>query len=366
MHHGSVAADGGRTHELPSTLELLGWDAAWEHDYRQHAAADCFPARVTRADRGMCTVHADGGELRVELRPRERDGQPAVGDWVVVHLASDRQPASVAAVLPRRTVFSRHRPGDETVEQVVAANVDVVLLVNALGTQVNLRRVERYLTLGWQSGATPVIVLTKADLCDDVELAVAQVGSIAFGVPVHAVSAVTGDGLDEVAAYAQGNRTVALLGLSGVGKSTLVNRLRGEEVLATQDVRSDGKGRHTTTHRELVPLPGGGVLLDTPGMRGLQLWDAEEGLGEAFGDVEELAETCRFADCAHEGEPGCAVMGAIRDGTLPQERLVSYRKLQRELRALEVRQDKRLRSEERRKWRVTSRSYRQQNELKRG
>jgi ribosome biogenesis GTPase len=360
-----VAADGGRTNDLPPALERLGWDAGWEDDYRKHAAADCFPARVTRSDRGMCTVHADGGELRVELRPGQTGGQPAVGDWVVVHLASDRQPASVAAVLPRRTVFSRGRPGGETVEQVVAANVDVVLLVNSLGSQVNLRRIERYLTLGWQSGATPVIVLTKTDLCDDVESAVAAVGSIAFGVPVHAVSAVTGDGLDEVAGYAEGNRTVALLGLSGVGKSTLVNRLRGEDLLATQDVRSDGKGRHTTTHRELVPLPAGGVLLDTPGMRGLQLWDADEGLGETFGDVEELAAACRFADCAHEGEPGCAVMEAIRGGTLPQERLVSYRKLQRELRFLESRQDWRLRSEERRKWRLVAKSQRAHQDLKR-
>ena len=200
----------------------------------------------------------------------------------------------------------------------LAANVDAVFLVMSLNEDFNVRRLERYLTMAWESGAQPVIVLTKTDLCPDFELRVLEVEAIAFGVPVHAISSLTGDGLDLVRAHLSPGRTIALLGSSGVGKSTLVNTLAGEELLATQEIREDdGEGRHTTTHRQLVLLPGGGLVLDTPGMRELQLWESSDGLAETFGDVEELAAQCRFSDCAHRTEPGCAVQAALEDGTLP-------------------------------------------------
>ena len=262
-------------------------------------------------------------------------------------------------LLERRTGFTRQASGEETIEQVVAANIDVVLLVNALDQRFSLRRVERYLTLGWQSGAQPVILLTKTDLCEDVEAAVAEAETVAFGVPVHAISASTGENLDVLDRYLSANRTVALLGLSGAGKSTLVNRLVGEQRLRVQDVRDDGRGRHTTTHRELIPLPGGGVLVDTPGMRAVSLWDGDgEGLEQTFSDVHELAGSCRFADCRHEQEPGCAVIAAVAAGTLAADRLESYNKLLREMRFQEIKQDKRARSDERKRWRTLNKAMR--------
>jgi ribosome biogenesis GTPase / thiamine phosphate phosphatase len=241
---------------------------------------------------------------------------------------------------------------------VVAANVDVVFLVGAFGADLNVRRLERYLAAGWESGADPVIVLNKSDLADDLAGATAEVEAIAFGVPVHAVSAADGTGLEGLARHLEGNRTAALLGSSGVGKSSLVNRLLGSERQDVADLRADGRGRHTTTYRELIPLPGGGLLLDTPGMRELGLWDADEGIDQAFADVAALAADCRFSDCAHEGEPGCAVLAAVEGGRLPTERLESYRKLLRELQHLEVKGDPRALAEARKHRRRFARSLR--------
>jgi ribosome biogenesis GTPase len=264
--------------------------------------------------------------------------------------------AVLEALLERRTGFTRQAAGEETAEQVVAVNVDVVLLVNALDQRFSLRRLERYLTLAWQSGAQPVILLTKTDLCDDVPGRVLEAESIAFGVDVLAVSAETGEGLERLASHMAGNRTIALLGLSGAGKSTLINRLLGEQRLRTADVRDDGRGRHTTTHRELIPLPDGGVVIDTPGMRSVGLWDADGGAGleQTFADVHELAADCRFSDC----KPGCAVTAAVSSGALPADRLASYNKLLRELHFQELKQDKRARSEERARWRVMNKAMR--------
>jgi len=310
--------------------------------------------------RSEYVIYTEHGELRAELAGRLRHGDehPAVGDWVAVALRPSEGRATIHAVLPRRSAFTRKVAWAETKPQVVAANVDVVFVVCGLDANYNVRRIERYLTLAWESGAQPVVLLTKADLCDDVDPRVYEVESIAFGVPVHAVSAPHGDGLETVRSYVPAGRTAALLGSSGVGKSTLVNALVGEELLATQGLRDDGRGRHTTSHRQLVPLPEGGLVLDTPGMRELQLWDADEGMQAAFADVDALAAQCRFADCAHREEPGCAVRAALAGGTLDVERFESWGKLQRELERLARKQDARARSESRKERARFARSMR--------
>jgi ribosome biogenesis GTPase / thiamine phosphate phosphatase len=339
-------------------LHDLGWSDQLETEFEPHAADGLVPARVAVEHRGAYVVYSEAGEQRAQVSPKLRSRAknaadfPAVGDWVAL------REGLVEAVLPRRTKFSRKAAFSESDEQVVAANVDVLFLVTAFGRDFNVRRLERYLVMAWESGAAPAILITKSDLADDVEAPVLEAESVAFGVPVHAVSGVTGEGLDAVRRYLTEGRTGALLGSSGVGKSTLVNRLVGEEVLATAELRADGRGRHTTTHRELVLLPGGGLVLDTPGMRELQLWESADGIGEAFTDVEALFARCRFSDCAHRTEPGCAVREAIRTGELDPDRYASYEKLKRELHRLEIRMDKRARSDERKRWRSRHREIR--------
>jgi ribosome biogenesis GTPase len=337
----------------------LGWDATWEDAFEPYATRQLIPARVAVRHHGPCELLTERGPLGGLPSGKLADDElPAVGDWVAARPLPGERKALIEDVLPRRSAFTRKEAWRRTVEQVVAANVDTVFLTSSLGPDLNPRRLERYLVGAWESGAQPAIVLTKADLEPEHADAVHGVEAIAFGVPVHVVSAVSGAGLEELEPYLGRGRTVALLGSSGVGKSTLVNRLAGREVLATREVREDGRGRHATTHRELVPLPGGGLLLDTPGMRELQLWAGEESLDGTFEDVAALAAECRFNDCAHESEPGCAVLAALADGSLPVERWESYGKLQRELRALEIRRSKRLRSEERRRWRAVARRRR--------
>jgi ribosome biogenesis GTPase len=309
-------------------------------------------------------VLTEQGELRCDVAGRLYEESrspadlPAVGDWVAVAARADEAAGTIQAVLPRRTRFSRKTAWQAAEEQVLAANVDVVFIVSSLNEDLNLRRLERYLILGRESGAQPVVLLTKSDLARDPERAVAAVEGIASDVPVLTLSSRTGEGLDAVRSYLRPGVTAALLGSSGVGKSTLVNRLAGEELLDTQEIRDDGQGRHTTTRRELVQLPGGALVIDTPGMRELQLWVADEALEETFDDVTSLFQHCRFSDCSHESEPGCAVKEALADGTLPQERWASYLKLEAELAALERRLDKRLASEERKRWRALARQRR--------
>jgi ribosome biogenesis GTPase len=350
---------------LNAPLERLGWYPELEPEFQPHADAGLAAGRVAVQHRGMYGLYTAEGDLQAEIAGRLlHEGNvadlPAVGDWVAYRPLPGEERGIIHAVLPRRTRFSRKTTLGATEEQVVAANVDVVFLVMALTEQdLKPRRLERYLTMAWESGAEPVIVLTKSDLCPDLPAALAEVSAVAYGVPVEVVSNVTGEGIESLRAYASGNRTVALLGSSGVGKSTLVNSLLGEERLATQEIReSDGRGRHTTTHRELVPLPDGGLVLDTPGMRELQLWSADEGIGASFADVEEIAAQCRFHDCAHDSEPGCAVRAAIADGTLAAERFESYEKLQRELAMLARRQDKRAQAEARKERARFARSQR--------
>jgi ribosome biogenesis GTPase / thiamine phosphate phosphatase len=351
---------------LSMTLDLkeLGWDDGWSAAFEPYRKDGLEPARVAVQHRGGYVVLAERGELRAEAaRKLVREGALAtVGDWVALRFLPGDERALVEAVLPRRTKFSRkaaHGPSELTEEQVVAANIDTVFVVSALGRDLNVRRLERYLATAWESGAQPVIVLTKSDLHPElVAAAREEVGAIAFAVPVHAISNVTGEGVDELQAYLAPGHTVALLGSSGVGKSTLANRLVGHELLATREVRADEKGRHTTSHRELVVLPGGALLIDTPGMRELQLWDVSEGFDEAFADVVALAQRCRFGDCAHESEPGCAVRAALADGRLPADRWESYRKLQRELEALRAKTDKAFAADRRRQWRKVNKARR--------
>jgi ribosome biogenesis GTPase / thiamine phosphate phosphatase len=345
-------------------IASLGWGDTHADTFQEHADAGLRPGRVAIQHRGAYVLLTEAGELWAGVRGRLRhaaDGGgeiPAVGDWVAYSHPEGAERGTIEAILPRRSAFRRKQAGFETAEQVVAANVDVLFLVTSLNQDLNVRRIERYMTLAWESGADPVVVLTKADLCADVQTAVALVETVTFGVPVHVTSALTGEGFGELEAHLEGGRTGAAVGSSGVGKSTLINHLAGEERLATQDLRDDGRGRHTTTHRELIVLPGTGCVIDTPGMRELQLWDSAEGLEKAFEDVETLILECRFSDCAHETEPGCAIRSALADGSLDAERFESYRKLQRELRWLETRHDARARSEERKRWRALNKDAR--------
>jgi ribosome small subunit-dependent GTPase A len=336
-------------------LSALGWTP----DRRAELPEGTEAARVARVDRRLLTVLSAGGERRVHPAAVLRDegglGSPAVGDWVAL------RGELAVAVLPRRSAFTRTVAGRTSAAQVVAANLDTVLVVDALAGASRLRRVERYLAVAWGSGATPVVVLTKADLCDDVPAAVATVAEDALGVEVLAVSSVTGAGLEAVRGLVGPGRTAAMVGPSGVGKSSLANALAGRVVAGTREVRdSDGRGRHTTTARELHLLPGGGLLVDTPGMRELALYDDLEGVDTAYADVAELAARCRFRDCEHRTEPGCAVAAAIDDGTLDPARFAAWRKLQREAHRQLLRVDARARAEERARRRAFFRAVRDQ------
>jgi ribosome biogenesis GTPase len=330
----------------------------WSDELAATLEPGCVPGRVIAAHRAAYDVAADGDVVRTRLPGRLAHFEVtdvAVGDWVGL------RDGLIRSVLPRRSALVRSAAGVTSESQTLAANVDIAFVVTSFGPDLEPRRLERYLVTVWESGASPEIVLTKSDRFDDVAEMVAEVEAVAVGVPVWVVSAVTGEGVDEVRARIGRGRTAVLVGSSGVGKSTLVNRWLGEELLATSETRADDdEGRHTTTRRELLLLPGGGIVIDTPGIRELQLWDAAASgaLEEAFADVEEIAATCRFHDCAHGVEPGCAVRAALADGSLPQERYASWQKLQRELRSIAIRADARLRKEERKRWHQVTREAR--------
>jgi ribosome biogenesis GTPase len=339
-------------------LEQYGWNDRFAAAFAEHAAANRVPARVVLEHTHIYRVVTADGELlaRVSGRLRHRAGSradfPAVGDWVALEPVAHSD-ARIHAVLPRVSRFSRRAAGDVTEEQVVAANIDTVFLVGGLDRDFNPRRLERYLVVGWESGATPVIVLNKADLVDDVRPFVGDVQAIAPGVDVHAVSTRHPESLDVLRPFLGFGRTAALLGSSGVGKSTIVNRLVGYDLLRTQDVRvTDSRGRHTSTSRQMVVLDDGGILIDTPGMRELQLWETGETSLEAFGDIQELAASCRFRDCRHLQEPGCAVRAAIASGDLAQSRYDSFQKLASEREHQERQLDARAMLEQKRQARV--------------
>jgi ribosome biogenesis GTPase len=343
-------------------LEHLGWDAFFEAHFAPMRDQGWLPGRVGLEHQHVYRVFLEDGEPLAHVSGRfrhtaaSREAYPAVGDWVAVARTADPRRAVIHAVLPRRSRFSRKVAGATTEEQVVAANVDHVFLVSGLDGDYNPRRIERYLVTAWEGGAAPVIVLNKADLHPDVDAFLAEVGQLAAGVPVHAVSCATGQGLDTLVQYMGPGRTIALLGSSGVGKSTLINRVFGRERQKTRDVReSDSRGRHTTSHRELIVLPAGGLLIDTPGLRELQLWETTTALDETFADLRELAAGCHFRDCRHDTEPRCAVRAAVDAGEVAPERLASYHRLLRELDQLEARQNELALAEQRRKLRIVGR-----------
>ena len=347
-----------------SHLHELGWNSFFQQFLKTTDSR--LPARVVEEQRSAFRVDCEAGELLAEstghLRytAADRSALPAVGDWVLIEPRVAERRATIHEVLPRRTKFSRKAAGRETEEQIVAANIDTAFLVTSLNADLNLRRIERYLTTIWESGAQPVVLLSKSDLCEDIPTAMAAVADVAFGVPIHALSSATGEGLDVINEYLKPGHTIALIGSSGVGKSTLINRLLGLDVQKTIAIREDdARGRHATTARRLFLLPGGGMLIDTPGMRELQLWEANEGLSQTFEDIEQLAQNCRFDDCQHESEPHCAVQSALANNTLSSERFESYLKLRRELGYLARKQDVLSAIELKRKWKRTHKAVKQ-------
>ncbi len=338
-----------------------GWNEDWADRLLSLGDEQACPARVSSQERTLWTIQTEHGPRQARIPASGlSDGLPAVGDWIVADPGdAESDPWMIRAVLPRRSKFSRQAAGERTDEQIVAANVDRVWIVNGLDLELNARRIERYLAVAWESGAQPEIVLAKADIAIDLDRARDVAAEVAFGVPIWIVSTVGPSGCQELADSLVAGTTIALLGPSGVGKSSLVNRLAGIEVLEIGEVRSgDKKGRHTTTRRELVRLGSGALLLDTPGMRELQLWQIDAGLAGAFPEIEELGNGCKFRDCQHESEPGCAVLAALDSGSLSGERLDSYRKLQAEAEYQRRRSDPRALSEARAEIKSIMKSHR--------
>ena len=351
------------TDNTSPTLEELGWNAFFSQRFESLQVPGALPARVVSERRSSYQVYSQYGELSAEISGKMRyqatagDQYPAVGDWVIVKLQTDESKGMIHDILPRKSKFSRKEAGTVASEQIIAANVDVIFIVSGLdgGRNLNVGRIERYLGLTWSSGAVPVIILNKVDLCRDVNACIKDVESVALGVPIYPVSATERKGLDALRRHLARGETAAFLGSSGVGKSSLINALLGVERQEVTEVRqSDGKGRHTTSRRDLILLPHGGAVIDTPGMREIQMWADEDHPQQAFKDIETLAEECHFRDCQHRTEPGCAVKAAIRGGDLDATRLQDFRKLQKELDHLARRQDHKARLEEKAKWKRIS------------
>lgn len=358
---------------MANELAALGWTSALADAFAEYAAEELIPGRVALEHTHIYRVLTERGELlarvsgRLRHRASGRADFPAVGDWVAMQLPEHSGDSRIEAILPRRSRFSRRAAGDPTEEQVVAANIDTVFLVGGLDGDFNPRRIERYLVVASDSGAAPVIVLNKADVVEDPERLAETVRASVGQIPVHVVTTRVPGSVDVLRQYLGFGQTGALLGSSGVGKSTIVNRLVGHDLLRTEEVReSDSRGRHTSTARQLIVLPESGLLIDTPGMRELQLWETNDGTRDTFGDIEALAADCRFRDCRHRQEPGCAVQRALADGELAGGRLESYHKLQNE-QAYQARQiDQRAQIEERRRWKVLTKAAQKRMKEKEG
>jgi ribosome biogenesis GTPase / thiamine phosphate phosphatase len=347
------------------TLQELGWNSVHERAWNEFDRHPHFPARVIEAAKNSWRVASETGESLMEISGRLRhrlltpDGWPAVGDWV------EAGGGIIHNVLPRRSKLSRKAAGRRTDEQIVAANVDTVFVVSSFDKDFNPRRVERYLTVVWEGGAKPVIVLNKADLCDETARLVRDMEAVAVAVPVYAISATNAEGLDQLQPHLRAASTVALVGSSGVGKSTLINRLCGFDRQDVRTLGTDGRGRHTTSVRSLIVLPSGALLIDTPGMRELQLWGREGSLKDIFQEIEHLALECRFRDCRHTDEPGCAVLQAVKRGETPQDRYDSYLKLRKELAFLQRKQDLSEELAQKRKWRAIHKAHRAMQKMHR-
>ena len=327
-------------------MKQLGWDEFYNEEFDTFIEEGYSVARVFAEHKHIYKLYTEHGEMLSEvsgkLRHETTDGDefPTVGDFVVVSLRISEKRATIHKVLPRKSKFSRKVAGINTKEQIVASNIDTIFLVNSLNKDFNARRIERYLIIAFESGATPIILLSKADLCEDLEEKLNQTEKVAMGVPIHIISALDKRGMNDLNEYLKPGKTIALLGSSGVGKSTLLNFLAGEMVQETKEVRAyDDKGRHTSTSREMFILDSGAIMIDTPGMRELQLWGGTEGISEAFEDIETIASQCRFSDCMHLKEPGCAIKKAIEDGIIDEKRFKSYSTLQKEITMIEKKQN---------------------------
>jgi ribosome biogenesis GTPase len=338
-------------------LNSLGWHPFFEAYFNEYAGTGLSAGRVAIENKSNYLLYTGYGELTAEISGKmfysidEKVDYPAVGDWVVFRPIPEEKKAIIENVLPRRSKFSRKINGSRTGEQIVASNIDVLFIMSSLNQDLNLRRIERYLTLAWESEAAPVILLSKSDLCDDIDEKRGEVESIAFGVPIHIISSINKIGLEDIQQYFDNNKTAAVLGSSGVGKSTLINTLIGYNRLKVNEITDyKDKGIHTTSRRELILLPGGGLIMDTPGMRAVIMWEGSDGVNTTFEDIEELIKNCRFTDCKHESEPGCAVNEAIEIGTLDEDRYHSYLKLKREVNYFERRHNQKAMIAEKKKW----------------
>lgn len=350
-------------------LYEYGWNTFHETNWKEMnnnlKINKCVPGRVVLEHKRMYRVVTTEGEwLAVCSGSMQHDAEqrrdfPAVGDWVAIEKMPGEERGIIHAILPRTSLFSRKMAGGTIAEQIIAVNVDIVFLVMSMNQDFNARRLERYLVASYDSGATPIVVLTKKDLCDDPSYYIKGAQDIALGADVFAVNNVTGEGVEVLTSLLKDGKTAALLGSSGVGKSSLTNAICGGDTMAIQDIREDdAKGRHTTTHRELVKMPTGGILIDTPGMREFQLWDHSESLDSSFKDIEALANACKFNDCQHNNEPECAVQEALATGALPEDRYASYLKLQKELAFLDRKMDRAAQAEERKKWKKVTKTMR--------